>query len=119
MTLSAVSLTATLRHALRDELQAARALRRRLHAAPRVSGDEADTTAMVVAALGAGPGLPVADTGRLVVLGGDRSTGGCVALRAELDALPVTEATGVPWPAPGGVMHAGGHDVHLAATVAA
>lgn len=119
MTLSAVSLTATLRHALRDELQAARALRRRLHAAPRVSGDEADTTAMVVAALGAGPGLPVADTGRLVVLGGDRSTGGCVALRAELDALPVTEATGVPWTATGGVMHACGHDVHLAATVAA
>jgi amidohydrolase len=118
MTLSAVPLTSTLHAALREELEDARALRRRLHAAPRVSGDEADTTAMVVGALGAGPGWDVAGTGRVVVLGG-RSTDGCVALRAELDALPVTEETGVPWSAAGGAMHACGHDVHLAATVAA
>ena len=43
-----IPLTAALRAALRDELEAARSLRRRLHAAPRVSGDEADTTAQVV-----------------------------------------------------------------------
>jgi len=42
-----IPLTAALRAALRDELEAARSLRRRLHAAPRVSGDEADTTAQV------------------------------------------------------------------------
>jgi len=118
MTLSAGALTATLHAALREELEDARALRRRLHAAPRVSGDEADTTIMVADALGAGHGWDVAGTGRVVVLG-DRPTNGCIALRAELDALPVTESTGVSWSATGVAMHACGHDVHLAATVAA
>jgi amidohydrolase len=118
VTLSAAPLTATLHAALGEELAAARALRRALHADPRISGDEADTAAMVVDALGAGPGLSVADTGRIVVLGG-RTADGCVALRAELDALPVIETTGVPWSATGDAMHACGHDVHLAATVAA
>ena len=111
-------MAATLHAALRAELEPARALRRRLHAAPRVSGNEADTAAVVVDALGAGHGWDVAGTGRVVVLG-DRSTDGCIALRAELDALPVTEATGVSWSATGGAMHACGHDIHLAATVAA
>jgi amidohydrolase len=118
MTLSAVPLTSTLQAALQEELQDARALRRQLHAAPRVSGDEADTAALVADALGAGHGCEVAGTGRVIVLGG-RSSDGCVALRAELDALPVVEQTGVPWSATGGAMHACGHDVHLAATVAA
>ena len=119
MTSPATSLTATLRAAVRDELEAARSLRRRLHAAPRVSGDETDTTVMVVDALGAGPGLEIADKGRVVLVGGGNSSRGCIALRAELDALPVTEATGVSWAATDGAMHACGHDVHLAATVAA
>jgi amidohydrolase len=117
VTASIGSLTAALHAALGDELESARALRRSLHAAPRISGDEADTTALVVDALGAGPGLPVAGTGRLVVLGDESPH--CIALRAELDALPVTEATGVPWTATGSAMHACGHDVHLAAMVAA
>jgi amidohydrolase len=119
VTSPATSLTATLRAAVRDELVAARSLRRRLHAAPRVSGDETDTTVMVVEALGAGGGLEIADKGRVVLVGGGGSSRGCIALRAELDALPVTEATGVSWAATDGAMHACGHDVHLAATVAA
>jgi amidohydrolase len=119
MTSPATPLTATLRAAVRDELEAARSLRRRLHAEPRVSGDETDTTVMVVDALGAGAGLEIADKGRVVLVGGGNSSNGCIALRAELDALPVTEATGVSWAATDGAMHACGHDVHLAATVAA
>jgi len=114
-----IPLTAALRAALRDELEAARSLRRRLHAAPRVSGDEADTTAQVVEALGARPGLEIAGTGRVVLVGTGTPARGCIALRAELDALPVTETTGVSWAATGDAMHACGHDVHLAATVAA
>ncbi len=114
-----IPLTTALRAALRDELEAARSLRRRLHAAPRVSGDEADTTAQVVEALGAGPGLEIAGTGRVVLVGTGTPARGCIALRAELDALPVTETTGVSWAATGDAMHACGHDVHLAATVAA
>jgi peptidase M20/M25/M40-like protein len=41
-----------------------------------------------------------------------------IAVRAELDALPITEDTGVPWAAGNGAAHACGHDVHLAALVA-
>jgi amidohydrolase len=104
-----------LRAAVADELPDAIALRHRLHADPRVSGDEADTTVEVVRALDAGPGHEVAGTGRVVRIG-DR--GPTVALRAELDALPITERTGVPWASPLEAMHACGHDVHLAALVA-
>jgi hippurate hydrolase len=42
-----------------------------------------------------------------------------VLLRADLDALPVTEETGEPFAVPAGVMHACGHDLHTAALVGA
>ena len=42
-----------------------------------------------------------------------------VLLRADMDALPVTEETGEPFAAPPGVMHACGHDLHTAALVGA
>ncbi len=108
-------LHATLRAAVADELPAAIALRRRLHSDPRIFGEEADTAAEVVRALDAGTGEVVADTGRVVRIGG---AGPSVALRAELDALPVVERTGVPWASTREAMHACGHDVHLAALVA-
>ncbi|MEC3980033.1 M20 metallopeptidase family protein [Amycolatopsis sp. H20-H5] len=99
------------------ELPAAIELRHRAHADPRASGDEEDTAALVVEALGAGEGVQVAKTGRAVLLPG--SAGGpAVALRSELDALPVTERTGVAWASQSDLMHACGHDVHLAALVA-
>ncbi|WP_158888811.1 M20 metallopeptidase family protein [Amycolatopsis anabasis] len=103
--------------AVEAELPAAIELRHALHADPRVSGDEEDTAQAVLAALGAGDGVRVAKTGRAVLLAGDRP-GEPIALRAELDALPVTERTGVPWASMSEVMHACGHDVHLAALVA-
>ncbi|MBB3674468.1 amidohydrolase [Modestobacter versicolor] len=102
--------------AVAEELPAAVELRHRLHADPRLSGEEQDTADAVVAALGLGEGRPVAGTGRLVrVVDGP---GRCVALRAELDGLAVDEATGVPWTSTTGVMHACGHDAHLAGLVA-
>jgi amidohydrolase len=102
--------------AVAEELPAAVELRHQLHADPRLSGDEQDTADAVVAALGLGEGRPVADTGRLVrVVDGP---GKAVALRAELDGLAVDEQTGVPWASTGGVMHACGHDAHLAGLVA-
>ncbi|MEI4280293.1 M20 family metallopeptidase [Klenkia terrae] len=102
--------------AVLEELPAAVELRHALHADPRRSGDEADTTATVVAALGAGEGREVAGTGRLVRIG--TATGPTVALRAELDGLAVQERTGVEWASASGVMHACGHDAHLAGLVA-
>ncbi|MDN5854297.1 MAG: M20 family metallopeptidase, partial [Actinomycetia bacterium] len=47
--------------------------------------------------------------------GGGRTT---IALRAELDALPITERSAVPWRSTTDAMHACGHDIHLAALVA-
>ncbi|MGW4484604.1 M20 metallopeptidase family protein [Amycolatopsis sp. NPDC004368] len=105
------------RAALADELPGAIELRHRLHADPRASGDEEDTARTAVAALGAGEGVRVAKTGRLIELPGEHA-GPAVALRAELDALPVPERTGVAWASDSGLMHACGHDVHVAALVA-
>jgi amidohydrolase len=105
-----------LRAALAAGLPGAIRLRHELHAAAELSGSEERTAARVAEALGA-PGAPVvAGTGRLIRIG--PASGPCIAIRAELDGLPVTEQTGVPWAAPPGAMHACGHDVHLAALAA-
>ncbi|GAA4548686.1 M20 metallopeptidase family protein [Amycolatopsis samaneae] len=105
------------RRAVADELPAAVELRHRVHADPRGSGDEEDTARLVAEALGAGEGIRVAKTGRAIPVPGT-GDGAAVALRAELDALPVLERTGAGWAAENGLMHACGHDVHLAALVA-
>ncbi|GAA3803743.1 amidohydrolase [Sphaerisporangium flaviroseum] len=70
----------------------------------------------MVRALGTPPSEPIAGTGRLIRIG--PADGPCVAVRAELDALPLVETTGVSWAAPAGKMHACGHDVHMAALTA-
>ncbi|WP_256839795.1 M20 metallopeptidase family protein [Ornithinimicrobium faecis] len=102
--------------ALEPELPAALALRRRVHADPHLSGAEGPTAEAVQEALDL-PLEPVAQTGRWGRVG--PAEGPSVLLRAELDALPVTEETSVSWAASTGLMHACGHDVHLAALVAA
>jgi len=101
--------------ALDTYLPDAVALRRRLHQEPRLSGDEDDTTRMMADVLGL-PATYLERGGALLRLG--EGPGPAVGLRAELDALPVVEDTGVPWASTSGVMHACGHDVHLAATLA-
>ncbi|MEP6817186.1 MAG: M20 family metallopeptidase [Marmoricola sp.] len=101
------------REEARRDLADAVALRHALHATPYVGGAEGPTTRAVVDWLGVGEGVVVAGTGRLLpVTPGD---GPAIALRAELDALPIRERTGVPWASANGSMHACGHDVHLAA----
>jgi amidohydrolase len=105
----------SLRAALSGELPAAVALRHALHAEPELSGQEQRTAARVAAALGQ-PGAADVSGGRIVRIGaGD---GPVIAVRAELDALPIAEDTPVTWAAGNGAAHACGHDVHLAALVA-
>jgi amidohydrolase len=105
-----------LRDGVAAQLEAAVALRHQLHAGAELSGAEQATSATVAAALGDPAAPVVAETGRLVRIG---SAGGpCIALRAELDALPIAEETGVAWASRSGAMHACGHDVHLAALTA-
>src|SRR5215470_8240686 len=109
-------LAAQLRAGIDIELEAAVALRHELHAGAEPSGLECRTAASVAAALDAPDAPAVAGTGRLIRIGSP--DGPCIALRAELDALPITEQTGVAWASQNGAMHACGHDVHLAALTA-
>lgn len=101
--------------ALVRELPAAKRLREQLHANPRCSGEEGPTRDEVVAAMGVDM-RAYADTGAVGSLG--PRTGPSIGLRAELDALPVREATTASFASQNGAMHACGHDIHLAALVA-
>ncbi len=92
-----------------------------LHAHPELSGAEARTAERFAAALerhGAEVTRGVGGHGVVGVLA--NGPGPVVLLRAELDALPVTERTGLPYASTtAGVMHACGHDLHLAAAAGA
>ena len=94
-------------------------LRRDLHANPELSWHEQRTTDLVAARLEAA-GLSVTrlpHTGLLVDVGDEPPT---VALRADLDALPVEDLTTDAWVSTRpGVAHACGHDVHTAGLVGA
>ena len=88
-------------------------LRAELHRRPRLSHEEGPTRDLLTERLGFVDWTPVAETGAIGRLG---PSGRGVALRAELDALPVAEETGVAWASESaGIMHACGHDVHMAA----
>ncbi len=110
------SLRADLRAALAAQLDGAVRLRHELHAHPELSGSETWTAARIATALGAPAAPALFGTGRLIRIG--PQTGPCIAVRAELDALPVPEQSGAAWSSQNGAMHACGHDVHLAALAA-
>lgn len=103
------------------ELPRAVALRHRLHARPELAHLEQETSAAVADELPVSS-QRVAGTGLIARVGVDDVVGSSgpspIAVRAELDGLPVEERTGAAFAARGGVMHACGHDVHMAALVA-
>lgn len=108
--------------AIEAELPAATELRHQIHREPDLGGHEERTATRIAEALG-DPGAPWVTQGRLVrIPAGGASHGGPdgthVAVRTELDALPLTEETGAPWASVNGAMHACGHDVHMAGLVA-
>jgi amidohydrolase len=104
------------------------ALRHRLHAAPELSNREERTAALIAETLRSA-GLDevrtgIAGHGVVGVLRGGRPGDRVIALRADMDGLPVRETTGLPFAStvidplyPGGpfpVAHACGHDCHMA-----
>jgi amidohydrolase len=97
------------------ELPHAVELRHRLHGHPELSHAEEWTAATIARELPV-ESIPAAGTGRLARIGAE--VGRPIAVRAELDGLPIAERTDAPWRAVGGAMHACGHDVHMAALVA-
>jgi len=105
--------------ALADEVEA-RVIgwRRHIHQNPELSYQEVRTAAYVAEALRAMPGIEVqtgiAKTGIKAVLTGGKP-GPVVALRADMDALPVEERNDLSFRSRvAGVMHACGHDAHVA-----
>ncbi len=107
-----LGLEATLRAALPDLIL----LRRHIHQHPELSGHEQQTAALVAGELrrmgwqvreGVGRTGVVAELGPL--------EGPLVALRADMDALPIEERTQLPYASSRqGLMHACGHDIHTA-----
>ncbi|MGI8615099.1 MAG: amidohydrolase [Nocardioidaceae bacterium] len=95
------------------------AFRRDLHAHPELAWEEKRTTQQVCDRLdAAGVRLDRLPTSGLIAEVG--SDGPLVALRADLDALPVEDLTGDPWRSTvKGVAHACGHDVHTTALLGA
>ncbi len=113
---------AKLLDAARAELPRAVALRRRIHEKPELGLDLPETTAALLDSLG-DLGLELAHSsktsGVVARLRGARS-GPTVLLRADMDALPMPEDTGLPFASRvPGRMHACGHDAHTAMLAAA
>ncbi|WP_296007749.1 M20 family metallopeptidase [uncultured Alistipes sp.] len=95
------------------------AFRRHLHARPELSFRERETAAFIAEALTASDiaHRPIVGTGILARIEGRRACADrrAVVLRADIDALPVEERTGLSYASQNpGVMHACGHDVHAA-----
>jgi hippurate hydrolase len=98
-------------------------LRRDIHREPELGFDTEKTAEKVLDAL---DGLPleiqtgVAENGVVATLRGEGDDGSTVALRADMDALPIHEETGLPFASEtDGKMHACGHDGHSSMLVGA
>src|SRR5215216_171082 len=87
--------------------------RRHLHAHPELSFCEYETSAFIKARLDdlEIPWQVMANTGVIALVKGDKQSGKVVALRADMDALPITEQNTVEYASQTkGMMHACGHD---------
>jgi amidohydrolase len=107
----------------RDELAWLTTLREELHRHPELSWQEEATATRLAQALrhlGAADVRRVARTGVVARIPGQRRDGPVVAVRGDIDALPILEATNLPFASEvAGVMHACGHDIHATWAVGA
>jgi amidohydrolase len=98
-------------------------LRREIHANPELSFKEVETARRLTAALADVSPVQldrVAGTGVVARIRGRERGAPVVAVRGDIDALPIEEATGLPFASRNaGVMHACGHDVHATWAVGA
>lgn len=98
-------------------------LRRTLHAYPELSFQEHETSRLLKDRLSSIPGIKVTSgvggTGIVATLNNQKS-GPCIALRAAMDALPIQEKSGRLYSSKrDGIMHACGHDGHMACLLGA
>lgn len=105
-----------LRDAIAADLPSLTAIYRDLHIHPELSNKETRSAAIMAAEarkLGFEVTTGVGGTGVVAVM--KNGPGPVLLLRADMDALPVTEETGLPYASQTrGVMHACGHDTHMA-----
>jgi len=98
------------------------AIRHHLHANPELSYQEFETSAFIQKQL-ASLDIPfqvMAGTGVVAMIEGKKSSDRVVALRADIDALPIQEANKVDYKSTrDGIMHACGHDVHTSCLLGA
>ena len=126
MTLPTASNAAALQDAIKADMPQLMAMYRDLHANPELSMAEARTPAKLAAEvrkLGFTVTEKVGKTGVVAVM--KNGPGPVLLLRADMDALPVAEQTGLPFASKvraiarsgveTGVMHACGHDTHMTA----
>lgn len=98
------------------------AIRRHIHAHPELSFQEFATAKYIASKLKEYniDFEKIADTGLLAIIKGQEPESKVIALRADIDALPIVEANNVPYKSTHeGVMHACGHDVHAASLLGA
>ena len=99
------------------------AIRHHIHANPELSFHEYKTSAFVsekLKSIGITNQKFIAGTGIVALIEGKNAGKRCVALRADMDALPILEANDVPYRSKNeGVMHACGHDVHTSCLLGA
>ncbi|HMC55761.1 MAG TPA: M20 family metallopeptidase [Gemmatimonadaceae bacterium] len=98
-------------------------LRRSIHEEPELAFEEERTANKLESALRDAGITDVRRVARTAVIGrvrGSRKGAPTIALRGDIDALPITEETGLPFASrTAGVMHACGHDVHATWAVGA
>lgn len=96
--------------------------RRHLHANPELSFEEFNTSTFIKSKLDE-LGISyksMANTGIVALIEGDKPSSSTIALRADMDALPITEVDGREYGSRNpGVMHACGHDVHSSSLLGA
>jgi len=99
------------------------AIRRHLHANPELSYKEFNTAKFVAEKLteyGLNPTEGIAETGVVALIEGKNPSSKIIALRADMDALPIQETNEVAYKSTiPGVMHACGHDVHTSSLLTA
>lgn len=102
--------------AVADDSASLLRLYQRLHQNPELSFEESATSALLVGELPRGSFEVSSGIGKTGVVAVMRNgPGPTLLIRTDTDALPVTEATGLPYSSKkAGVMHACGHDVHMA-----
>jgi amidohydrolase len=97
--------------------------RRYLHKHPELSFQEYKTSEFVAGKLkeyGLNPNQGIAGTGVVALIEGKNPIKNTLALRADMDALPITEQNNIPYKSINpGVMHACGHDVHTSSLLGA